>query len=206
VESKTLLFSLAAGPAPPAVERRRDPRARLLMATAEALDAHGAAGMTVDHVLKRVRIGRNTFYQHFDDVHDALGGVREWALDVLFDALEARVSVARTPVEHLRALAEGWLEAVEAHPLLARTALSHVVGADPQHLGSRARERLRGCFARAARHAQRDGLASGAPSEAVLHALAGAFIGLGLAVADSRRPALPGGRTVLLDLVASAFR
>jgi AcrR family transcriptional regulator len=169
-------------------ERAGEQRRVLLEAALGALDEIGGASLTVEDVLRRAHVGRNTFYAHFDGTADLMGGVREHALDVLFERLDGYVAPSRTPLERIRATAAGWLLAVEGEAGLARAALSHVVGVEPAQLGTRAVDGLVMRLDRLVSDARRDGMLSSPVSAAMLHALAGAYVGVAFTVLDTRWP------------------
>jgi AcrR family transcriptional regulator len=169
-------------------ERAANQRLRILWATLELLDERGAVGLTVEPIIAKARVGRNTFYAHFDNMADLLGGAREFALDRLFDRLDALERACVTPRERLRELSRAWVHAATEESIAARAALSHTVGLDARHLGTRAQERLVRRIDAIASQAVRDGWIAETPSGLLLQVLAGAFVGAALGVLDPRRP------------------
>ena len=90
-----------------------------------AIAALAAAGreLSVASVVEHAGIGRNTFYEYFDDVEHALTLINGRAQRELVARVEAALRLARTPLERVRALARAWAESVSANPALARLAL-----------------------------------------------------------------------------------
>jgi AcrR family transcriptional regulator len=190
-----------------AADRAERQRAHLIEAGAAALDEVGGAELTVDHVVGRARMGRNTFYAHFDGLSDLMGGVREHALEQLLSEVDDAVARCRTPLERLRAMAEAWLGAVAARPVLSRAALSHVVGVDPRHLGSGGVDDVAARLRDVTEGARRDGLLAAVPHEPTLRGVAGAFVAVALSVVDRRRPvSLDDATAALVELTVRALR
>lgn len=87
--------------------RQAEQRERLLVATAAAFVAneHSVSG-----VVRSAGVGRNTFYEYFDDFAHALEGVRTRALGILDAQCTAAFAKARTPIERLRTVTYAWCE------------------------------------------------------------------------------------------------
>jgi AcrR family transcriptional regulator len=90
-----------------------------------AVVAVAAAGreLSVASVVEHAGIGRNTFYEYFDDVEHALMSINGRARRELIARAEPALRLARTPLERVRALARAWAESVSANPALTRLAL-----------------------------------------------------------------------------------
>ena len=75
-----------------------------------------AAGhhLTVGSVVEHAGIGRNTFYEYFDDVEHALAAVVARARSELNQRIDEALQPARTPLERVRALARAWSESLSA--------------------------------------------------------------------------------------------
>jgi AcrR family transcriptional regulator len=86
-------------------------RERLLAATALSV-AHDASP-SVASIVRRAGVGRNTFYEYFDDVEHAADAAKVTVLRRLEQVLREAESVARTPVERWRSLARAWLSFAE---------------------------------------------------------------------------------------------
>jgi AcrR family transcriptional regulator len=101
-------------------ERQSEQRERLIEAAAEAF-ATGPA--TIARIVAAAGVGRNTFYEFFDDPEHALAQVEAKALRGLEARTRERAAAARTPLEKLRALARAWFEVLDEQPLAFRVAL-----------------------------------------------------------------------------------
>lgn len=96
-------------------ERDREQLERLLHATAIAFSK--SAAPSVRDVVTVAGVSRNTFYQHFSNVEEALLASAAHAGAALDRALSLRLAEERTPVARLRAVVRGsweWLES-EVH-------------------------------------------------------------------------------------------
>jgi len=98
----------------PREQRLAEQRERLLAAVARVCARE--AEPAVATVVALAGVGRNTFYEYFDDVPHA----RREAESAVLRRVDAKLRVAeeqaRTPVERFRGLARAWLEAVLAEP------------------------------------------------------------------------------------------
>jgi AcrR family transcriptional regulator len=97
-------------------------RERLLAATADAFARE--ASPSVSLIIERAGVGRNTFYEYFDDVTHALDAAKSLVLRRIEQSLRAAEGVSRTPVERWRALARAWLAFAEDEPSAMLLALS----------------------------------------------------------------------------------
>jgi AcrR family transcriptional regulator len=102
-------------------ERQAVQRERVITALA-ALNATERE-LSIANVVELAGIGRNTFYEYFDDVEHALTVIKTRALRDLVTRLESSVRAARTPLERIRALARAWAENLFVDPPLVRLAL-----------------------------------------------------------------------------------
>lgn len=78
-------------------EVRDAQRARLLLGMAESVSEHGYPRTTVAHVLKRVHISRETFYQHFSGKEDCFLAVLDESARLLAATLAADAGPATGP-------------------------------------------------------------------------------------------------------------
>jgi AcrR family transcriptional regulator len=102
-----------------------------------AIAAVAAVGreLTVASVVEHAGIGRNTFYEYFDDVEHALTAINARARGELGLRVESALRSARTPIERVRALARAWAENIAGNPALARVALrARVAKSNPEEL------------------------------------------------------------------------
>jgi AcrR family transcriptional regulator len=116
-------------------ERQDAQRERVIGALA-ALSAADRE-LSIANVVELAGIGRNTFYEYFDDVDHALMVIKARALRELGARLESRLQAARTPLERVRGIARAWAEALFVNPPLLRLALrAQPEIADPAQLSA----------------------------------------------------------------------
>jgi AcrR family transcriptional regulator len=100
-------------------------RARLLLATAEAVAEVGCSALTVRDVLERSMVSRATFYQQFDNVRQCLVAAYRDACEQLIGAVVEACAVHRSWPEGVLAAVEAGVDfAAESPPraaLLAAT-------------------------------------------------------------------------------------
>jgi AcrR family transcriptional regulator len=126
-----------AGPAPArgrysrhqnAAERHLEQRLRVASAACAVLAEVGPHGVSVARIARHARVGRNTFYEHFTDVPDALEAAVQIAAEGLFRALEAAPIEARTPIERVRGFARNWFQLVTLARAQAECAFAVIPG------------------------------------------------------------------------------
>jgi AcrR family transcriptional regulator len=115
----------------PREQRLAEQRERLIAATARAL-ARSEAPSVAD-VIAIAGMGRNTFYEYFDDVPHARRAAETRALRLVEEALRAGEARTRTPVERFRALASAWFDVARSAPAELRLLLrgARAVGLSP---------------------------------------------------------------------------
>jgi AcrR family transcriptional regulator len=86
-------------------------RERLLAAT--ALCVARDALPSVASIVRHAGVGRNTFYEYFDDVQHAVDAAKVAVLRRIEQVMRDAESAARTPVERWRSLARAWLSFAE---------------------------------------------------------------------------------------------
>jgi AcrR family transcriptional regulator len=79
--------------------------------------------LSVASVVELAGIGRNTFYEYFDDLEHALVSIRSRALRDLAGRVDVALNAARTPLERVRALARVWADNLLENPAQVRLAL-----------------------------------------------------------------------------------
>lgn len=121
--------------------RQAEQRDRVLAAVV-AIAASGQE-LSVGSVIGHAGIGRNTFYEYFDDVEHASRTVDTRVRGELVARVESGLRAARTPLERLRALARAWSESLFSNAPLGRFALrSRRPGVDPAELSGLGRYML----------------------------------------------------------------
>jgi hypothetical protein len=185
----------------PREQRLAEQRERLLAAVALAHVRDSEPALAT--VVALAGVGRNTFYEYFDDVPHARREA-ESALVRRVDAkLRAAEQQARTPVERFRVVARAWLDAVAAEPAEALLALT------PAGVRmSRGAELLRAAFERVCATQLAAGmggavdpvrsLAVAATGEALARTLAAQLLESGEAGAAARAAAASAEREVML--------
>src|SRR6187399_1605110 len=102
-------------------ERQTAQRERVIAAIA-AISATDRE-LSVANVVEVAGIGRNTFYEYFDDLEHALLAIRGRALSDFALRVTVAMQQARTPLERIRALARVWTENLLANPAQVKLAL-----------------------------------------------------------------------------------
>jgi AcrR family transcriptional regulator len=104
-----------------AARRRESQRADILQATARVLAGGGAP--TVTQIVEAARVGRNTFYEHFEDAEDAVEEALDESRSRVLAAIDGAASASPTPLDRVRGIARAWLGAVLADPGLTAALL-----------------------------------------------------------------------------------
>lgn len=97
------------------LERQQRQRDRVLYWTVREFYARGA-GLTVSHIVEAAGTGRNTFYEYFDDLENALDASGQWCAKRLEQLLHRQLEVARTPIARLKILSAAWFQALDTDP------------------------------------------------------------------------------------------
>ena len=153
-------------------DRAAEGRLVLVTAAAQSVFELGRA-VTVSDVVRRAKVGRNTFYVHFDDLPAAFASAEAEALRVISRALVPSPR-ARTPLERFRHFASEWLSVAAAEPHL----VSLVIRGDGTPRGAHVelRKMMETALRSIASSARTAGLL-GRPADADrIRALAGAFV------------------------------
>lgn len=156
----------------PTAARHAQQRERLLQATIASLAEHGEQ-LNVTHVVAAARVGRNTFYEHFHDVHDAARQATGRHVSNLRARLTRSVADAWTPRERLRSAIGEWLAFVSDEPTIARALLRHPPRTPHLPL-SCAAEPLEELLRQLLAEARRDAVISAAPDDLRLVAVTAA--------------------------------
>lgn len=98
----------------PRERRLAEQRERLLAATVHVAARESSPSVT--SIVRRAGVGRNTFYEYFDDVPHAIEAARLAVVRRLAELLQEAESEARTPVERWRSLSRTWLAFAEEEP------------------------------------------------------------------------------------------
>lgn len=103
--------------------RERQAAQRERVVTAITALAASQRELNVANVVELAGIGRNTFYEYFDDIDHALVSIRARAQRDFAGRVDIALQGARTPLERIRALSRAWAELVFGAPALAQVAL-----------------------------------------------------------------------------------
>lgn len=135
-------------------------RDRLLRAMVAATAEMGYAAVTIADVVRRARVSRNVFYDHFADKEECFLAANAGGSELMFATI-ARAARApgrdAEPADRLRAALRAYLDFLAREPEFARTFLIDVFAAGPRALEQfvaaqeRFAERTRAWHARARR-------------------------------------------------------
>jgi AcrR family transcriptional regulator len=183
-------------------QRRARERAGLVRAAAWARAEYGH-GLTLAHVVLKAGVGRNTFYDHFEDVDAAVAAAEEEGALVSYDALVEAGAGARTPVERLRALSRAWVNFAANDPDLVSALSRRTMGSSLRPTGG---PNLESVLAEVLTEAKAAGAISREPDAIRIRCVAAAFLAAAALIAR-REPVVPEEiAEVLADLALRAFR
>lgn len=114
-------------------------RTRIMLALAEAMAEKGFAATSVADVLKRARVSRETFYEHYDSKLDCFLQTFDAAAALLLTGIDAARGERRgTPAERLEAAIGAYLDGLLAEPAFSRLFLVESYAAGPAAIERRA--------------------------------------------------------------------
>jgi AcrR family transcriptional regulator len=109
----------------------RDRREKILVAMAEIVAKRGYQGTTVEHIVKRAGVARNTFYEYFKNREACLlAGFEEALAELTARATAAAGEETEWPLQ-VRAALSVLMQWVAENPALARTCLVESMTAGP---------------------------------------------------------------------------
>jgi TetR/AcrR family transcriptional regulator len=120
-------------------------RVRLLLGMAEAITEKGYSHATVADVLKRARISRDTFYQHFSGKEDCFLAVLDESARLLASTLSSDTGTATEPVlDRLERMLTTYFTTLADQEALARVFFveSYAAGVAAQHKRLEVQERF----------------------------------------------------------------
>ncbi|MFI0369630.1 TetR/AcrR family transcriptional regulator [Actinomadura sp. 1N219] len=118
-------------------EVERVHRDRLCAAMAAAMTEKGYVGTSVEDVLKRARVSRQSFYGLFSSKLDCFMAAFDQATEVLRRRLEGAVEGGGDPSERFERAFTAYLEALASEPGYARLFLVEVYAAGPEAIQRR---------------------------------------------------------------------
>jgi AcrR family transcriptional regulator len=158
-------------------------RRALVAGAAQALFELGRA-VTVSDVVERARVGRNTFYVHFDDLSAVFAAAEAEAFAKISTALAPSPS-ARTPLERFRRVASEWLSIAATEPHLVSLVVRGDGAQRGPHVGLR---RMIENALRAIASSARAAGVLGRPTDANrLRALTGSYVALAERIIEESR-------------------
>lgn len=186
--------------------RKRDARRAVVAAATSVFAERGYAGASVEDVVRAAGISRRTFYQHFDDLADALAAVHDAAGRFAVARVEQAVASATTPSDRLERGLAALLSLVAGNPGLARALFSEARLAGPR-LEAR-QQKLRLHFATLLRGVLQEAHARGevacAPDELAVVALVAGVEAVGARLAIHGAPALAEATAAMVRLARGA--
>lgn len=112
-------------------------RARMVAAMAEAAAEKGYTAVSVADVLKRAKVSRLTFYQHFSDKADCFAAAYDTAVEALLVDVTGALREEQDRWESVERAVGAYLDALAAEPVLARLFLVEAYAAGPEFLRRR---------------------------------------------------------------------
>ncbi len=184
-------------------EARADGHRSAILGAAARIRAASDGTLTVTDIVALAGVGRNTFYEHFEDADAVVAALDEIAVRDLDHALDAGASRAATPIAQLRSVASACLEYSRVHPESATSIFGGHVRSESRQstrriLASRLTAILAG--ARAA------GTVGRAVDDARLAAITGAYEAVAVRVAAETSADVTRDVEALVDLTIRAFR
>ena len=112
--------------------RRSEQRARLLEAAARVF-ARGYAKASVAAIVKEAGMSRRTFYEHFEDLSDALVKLYDNAASVLYHTVEQAYRAEREPIQGIEKAVQAYRDTVAANAEVARVVYNEIRAVGPSH-------------------------------------------------------------------------
>lgn len=167
-------------------ERRADQRRRLIQAAAEVFASRGYAAASVDQIIRRVRMSRRTFYEHFRDLKHALYEVYEGGAKQLYENVDGAIRAQRHPVAKVREGIVAFLTAMRDAAPLARVLYHEIRAAGPETAvrHDAMRSRFVSMWMEGIRRAYEAGYARRLPDEVTVYAMAAAIEAVALRYVD----------------------
>jgi AcrR family transcriptional regulator len=106
-------------------------RQRLIMATIELVAKHGYRATSIDHIVKRAKVGYVAFYELFDGKEACFAGAFELIVAEAHEQLAAAVTAGQPWPEQICAGLQALVELIAANPERARVALVEAPAAGP---------------------------------------------------------------------------
>ncbi|MFO0722145.1 MAG: TetR/AcrR family transcriptional regulator [Myxococcota bacterium] len=189
-------------------QRRQVQRDTLLDAATTVFAARGFAGATVEAIIELCGMSRRTFYEHFEDIRDALRHVHDRAASTAFQLVQKVLSAEPDPVERIRAGITAYLTMIASYPDVASVVLREVRSAGPEYEHRRELETTRyaGLLFESLALAHASGQLRRAPDELTVYALATSVEAVAMRyIARAEAPLAPEAAPKLIELILRAF-
>jgi AcrR family transcriptional regulator len=157
-----------------------------VQAAAEVFASRGFAAASVDQIIRRVRMSRRTFYEHFRDLKHALYEVSEVGGKQLFENVDAAIRSQTHPVAKVREGIIAFLTTLQVSAPLARVVYHEIRAAGPETAirHDAMRSRFVSMWMEGLRRAYEAGYARRLPDEVTVYALTAAIEAVALRYID----------------------
>lgn len=112
-------------------------RARLLEGMAEAITEKGYVATTIAEIVRRARVSKRTFYEHFADKEEAFLALYSALSDQTLAAIAEAAAGDAPWGERVDASVRAYLELLAEQPVLTRTFLAEIQAAGPRAVAAR---------------------------------------------------------------------
>ena len=189
-------------------ERYDERHVRLLRAAAEVFAKEGFSGANLTKIITQAGVGRKTFYEHFDDMQHCLVSVYEYAIEVVFRDVGARLSKIDDPIERLERGIANYLEIIGRNGALAQVVNRDILGVARKYAARRdaAHTLYAMMIMDGAAQAHALGRLAGEPDELTCFGLVGAIESVAMRYIDrGEAECIADAAPVLVELVVRAF-
>jgi AcrR family transcriptional regulator len=112
-------------------------RLRLMEGMAAAVNEKGYAATTIGDIVRRSRVSKRTFYQHFADREACFLACYQHGAELALRAVAEAAGRGGAWPQQVRAATRAYLDTLQTHPALTRTLLVEVHGAGPRAVALR---------------------------------------------------------------------
>jgi AcrR family transcriptional regulator len=189
-----------------ATQRKREQRRTLLLAATSVFAKQGFAGACVEDIVREAGMSRRTFYEHFDDLADALAGVHEASGKIAVRWVEEALSSEGDPSRKLERGIRALLELISENTGLARVLFGDMRIAGPKF--DARQEKLRAHFGGLLKSTLIEAHARGdlprAPDDVSITAIVAAIEAVGAKMASPKGPDLDEATEAMVRLARGA--
>ncbi len=189
-------------------ERRDERHRRVIQAAAKVFASTGYANATLGDVVKQAGISRQTFYEHFESMHDCLIEVYQFGIATVFSDVSSQLRGIDDPVERLELGIAGYLNIVGQNAPLALVLNREILGVGREYASRReaSYSRYAALMMEGVDEAHRRGLLTRAADELTCFALVGAMETVALRYIDrGEEEKIMEAAKPLVNLVLNAF-